>query len=177
MLAGIDVNQYNVVIAYKKDRIKFIKIRRENEDNKTIYSILEKLIENGISEVAIEDPEILNEDTLNINPSEENCKDTKNIVSFLEKLKEILEFSRIKVIPVSPRNTSNICPICKEEIRTGAFHYLYCPKCDVTINRDEIASWNVMRRGEKERLKVEVVANGWRENNKSINITFRTNIN
>jgi hypothetical protein len=32
-----------------------------------------------------------------------------------------------------------------------------------------------MRRGEKERLKIKVVANGWRKNNKSINITFRTN--
>ena len=92
MLAGIDVGHRSVVIAYKKNnRIKFIKIKRDTEDKIIAYSILEKFIQNGISEVAIEDPEILNEDTLNINPSEENCKDTKNIVSFLEKLKEIAE--------------------------------------------------------------------------------------
>jgi transposase len=160
MLAGIDVNQRNVVIAYKKNnRIKFIKIKRDAEDKIIAYSILEKLIENGISEVAIEDPEILNEDTLNINPSEENCKNTKNIVSFLEKLKEILESLKIKVIPVNPRNTSNICPICKEEIKTGAInHHVYCIKCGRVFQRDEIASWNIMRRGEKEKLKIKVVA-------------------
>jgi transposase len=152
MLAGIDVNHYNVVIAYKKNnRIKFIKVRRY-DDRATAYSILEKVIENGISEVAIEDPEILKKDALN-KGSYDRLKD---IISFLEKLKEILEFSRIKVIPISPRKTDHICPICKEEIRTGAFHHLYCPKCDVAINRDEIASWNIMRRGEK--LKIKVVA-------------------
>jgi transposase len=157
MLAGIDVNHYNVVIAYKKNnRIKFIKVRRHDEDKIIAYSILEKFIQNGISEVAIENPEILKKDALN-KGSYDRLKD---IISFLEKLKEILEFSRIKVIPVSPRKTDHICPICKEEIRTGAFHYLYCPKCNIAINRDEIASWNVMRRGEKERLKIKVVANG-----------------
>ena len=156
MLAGIDVNQRNVVIAYKKNnRIKFIKVKRY-DDRATAYSILEIFIQNGISEVAIENPEILKKDALK-KGSYERLKD---IISFLEKLKEILEFSRIKVIPVSPRKTDHICPICKEEIRTGAFHYLYCPKCDVAINRDEIASWNVMRRGEKEKLKIKVVANG-----------------
>jgi transposase len=156
MLAGIDVGHRNVVIAYKRNGIKFIKVRRNAEDKIIAYSILEKFIQNGISEVAIENPEILKKDELN-KGSYDRLKD---IISFLEKLKEILEFSRIKVVPVSPRKTDHICPICKEEIRTGAFHYLYCPKCDVAINRDEIASWNVMRRGEKERLKIKVVANG-----------------
>ena len=156
MIAGIDVGHRNVVIAYKKNnRIKFIKVRREIENDKTAYSILEKFIQNGISEVAIENPEILKKDALK-DKSGESYERLKDIISFLEKLKEILEFSRIKVILVSPRKTDHICPICKEEIRTGAFHYLYCPKCDIAINRDEIASWNVLRRGEK----IKVVANG-----------------
>jgi transposase len=156
MLAGIDVGHRSVVIAYKRNGIKFIKVRRNAEDKIIAYSILEKFIQNGISEVAIENPEILKKDASN-KGSYDRLKD---IISFLEKLKEILEFSRIKVIPVSPRKTDHICPICKEEIRTGAFHYLYCPKCNIAINRDEIASWNVLRRGEKEKLKVEAVANG-----------------
>jgi transposase len=157
MLAGIDVGHRNVVIAYKKNnRIKFIKVRRNAEDKIIAYSILENFIQNGISEVAIENPEILKKDAL----GKGSYDRLKDITSFLEKLKEILEFSRIKVIPVSPRKTDHICPICKEEIRTGAFHYLYCPKCDVAINRGKIASWNVMRRGEKERLKIKVIANG-----------------
>jgi transposase len=156
MLAGIDVGHRSVVIAYKRNGIKFIKVKRNAEDKIIAYSILEKFIQNGISEVAIENPEILKKDAL----KKGNYDRLKDIISFLEKLKEILEFSRIKVIPVSPRKTDHICPICKEELRTGAFHYLYYPRCDVTINRDEIASWNVMRRGEKEKLKVEVVANG-----------------
>lgn len=142
MIAGIDVNENNIVIAFKKnEKVKFIRIRRI-EDRITIYSILQKLIENKIFEVKIEDPEIIKKD----------LKDEKSIntILFLEKLKETLEFAKIKVITVNPRKTSRICPICNEELSYKGIvdHYVYCPKCDIAINRDEIASWNILKRKE-----------------------------
>ena len=78
-----------------------------------------------------------------------------------------MEFSKIKVILIDPENTSNECPFCHEklyyeDVDLGIvfdYHTLYCKKCNLTLDRDEVASLNILNRG-IEKMKIEVVANG-----------------
>lgn len=161
MIAGIDVNSKNIVIAFKRDeKVKFIRIKRYY-DNEAKHSILERLIENGIDEVAIENPEIIRK---YIEESKFKNREEKrfaiNLVSFLEELKSFLEFAKIKVILVDPENTSNVCPYCHEKIYyedvdlgiVFDYHTVYCPRCNKNFDRDEVASLNILNRA------IEVVA-------------------
>jgi transposase len=74
-----------------------------------------------------------------------------NIILFLEEFKKALEEFGIEAIPVNPRRTSERCPKCnkKLEILNEDIHTLHCPFCEITLDKDEIASWNILNRGIK----------------------------
>jgi transposase len=101
-----------------------------------------KLKMKGIDKVAIENPRRLLKDKLFNDIG-------MNIVSFLEKFRKLCEKMEIKVIFVNPRRTSERCPKCnkKLEILNEDIHILHCPFCEITFDKDEIASWNILNRG------------------------------
>ena len=93
MIAGIDVGQRKIVIAYKSSSEIpiFERIYRKNDRSTSIF-ICKKLIEKGINKVAFEDPDSLREDikiTLNV----KRYRAEMNIILFLEKF-EIEELKK-----------------------------------------------------------------------------------
>ena len=144
MIAGIDVGQRKIVIAYKSSSEIpiFEKIYRKNYRSTSIF-LCKKLIEKGINKVAFEDPDSLRAD-IKITPNVKRYREEMNIILFLE------EFG-IEAIPVNPRRTSERCPKCnkKLEILNEDIHILHCLFCEITFDKDEIASWNILNRGIK----------------------------
>lgn len=49
----------------------------------------------------------------------------------------------VPVTYINPKGTSRNCPICDSPVATLAERKLYCPKCDKTWDRDELASLNI----------------------------------
>jgi len=151
MIAGIDVGQRKIVIAYKSSSEIpiFERIYRKNDRSTSIF-ICKKLIEKGINKVAFEDPDSLRED-IKITPNVKRYREEMNIILFLEEFKKALKEFGIEAIPVNPRKTSERCPKCnkKLEIVNEDIHTLHCPFCEITLDKDEIASWNILNRGIK----------------------------
>ena len=151
MIAGIDVGQRKIVIAYKSSSEIpiFEKIYRKNDRSTSIF-LCKKLIEKGINKVAFEDPDSLRED-IKITPNVKRYREEMNIILFLEEFKKALKEFGIEAIPVNPRKTSERCPKCnkKLEIVNEDIHTLHCPFCEITLDKDEIASWNILNRGIK----------------------------
>jgi putative transposase len=54
------------------------------------------------------------------------------------------KWKRVPVWFVSPRGTSRNCPDCGSRVAPLAGRKLYCPKCDLTWDRDDLASKNIM---------------------------------
>jgi hypothetical protein len=151
MIAGIDVGQRKIVIAYKSSSEIpiFERIYRKNDRSTSIF-ICKKLIEKGINKVAFEDPDSLRED-IKMTPNVKRYREEMNIILFLEEFKKALKEFGIEAIPVNPRRTSERCPKCnkKLEILNEDIHTLHCPFCEITLDKDEIASWNILNRGIK----------------------------
>jgi transposase len=146
MIAGIDVNEREIVIAYFSDisnngKPKFERIKRLN-DKEVLLFLLNKLRMNKIDEVAIENPRRLLEDKLFNDIG-------MNIVSFLEKFRKLCEKMGIKVIFVNPRGTSKLCPKCNRKLKKlgSNFYFLYCKNCKLILDEDEVGSWNILNRG------------------------------
>ncbi|MEM2178907.1 MAG: zinc ribbon domain-containing protein [Candidatus Methanomethylicaceae archaeon] len=156
MIAGMDVGQKKIIIAYPSNSEIpiFEKVKRINDKSTSIY--LAKLLKRkGIDKVAIENPESLRADAW-IDPNVKKYRETMNIILFLEEFKKALENERMEAIPINPRETSNRCPKCnkKLEILNEDIHILHCPFCDLTLDKDEIASWNILNRGMR-KIKVK----------------------
>jgi hypothetical protein len=151
MIAGIDVGQRKIVIAYKSSSEIpiFERIYRKNDRSTSLF-LCKKLIEKGIKEVAFEDPDSLRTD-IKITPNVKRYREEMNIILFLEEFKKALEEFGIEAIPVNPRRTSERCPKCnkKLEILNEDIHILHCPFCEITLDKDEFASWNILNRGIK----------------------------
>jgi transposase len=143
MIAGIDVNERDIVIAYfsNNGKPKFERIKRLN-DKEVLFFLLNKLRINKIDEVAIENPRRLLEDKLFNDIG-------MNIVLFLEKFRKLCERIGIKVIFVNPRGTSKICPKCNGKLKkmNGNYYLLYCKNCKLILDEDEVGSWNILNRG------------------------------
>jgi transposase len=142
MIAGIDVNERDIVITYfsNNGKPKFERIKRLN-DKEVLFFLLNKLRMNKIDEVAIENPRRLLEDKLFNDIG-------MNIVSFLEKFRKLCEKMEIKVIFVNPRGTSKICPKCNRKLEkmNGNYYLLYCKYCKLILDEDEVGSWNILNR-------------------------------
>jgi hypothetical protein len=151
MIVGMDVRQRKIVIAYKSSSEIpiFEKIYRKNDRSTSIF-LCKKLIEKGIKEVAFEDPDSLRTNSIR-NPNVKRYREEMNIILFLEEFKKALKEFGIEAIPVNPRRTSEKCPKCnkKLEILNEDIHILHCPFCEITLDKDEIASWNILNKGIK----------------------------
>ncbi len=156
MIAGMDVGQKSIVIAYQSQpKPIFEKIFRK-DDRKTAAFLINKLKKKGVDKIAFENPEILREDT-KISPNVVRYRETMNIILFLEEFEKQLENAGIKAIPIDPRRTSNKCPICNKKLEktNEDFHYLSCPNCETILHKDEIASWNILNKGIEKMKKYE----------------------
>jgi RNase H-fold protein (predicted Holliday junction resolvase) len=149
MIAGIDVGQKTITIAYHSSSGSgipiFEKIYRK-DDKSTSAFLCKKLIKEGINKVAFESPEELEESKI-IRLDGKGI----SIVCFLKEFRRICRKVGIRTIPVDPRGTSKICPRCKKklEVFSGSAYLLHCPFCRLTLDRDKIASWNILNRGIK----------------------------
>jgi len=152
MIAGIDVNEREIVIAYfpnfsNNGKPKFERMKRMN-DKEVLFFLLNKLRMNKIDEVVIENPSILGKDRSRSIGSL-LYGESRNITSFLERFRKSCERVGIKVIFVNPRGTSKICPKCngKLEKMNGNYYLLYCKNCKLILDEDEVGSWNILNRG------------------------------
>jgi putative transposase len=65
-----------------------------------------------------------------------------------------------EVIKVNPRNTSQICSNCGQIVKKSLLERQHkCPKCNLTIDRDENAAINLLRVGSTLRLSTTKVEN------------------
>ena len=53
----------------------------------------------------------------------------------------------VKVIYVVARGTSAKCSTCGSKLNPNRHRTLYCPKCSITVDRDENAAKNILSRG------------------------------
>ena len=51
----------------------------------------------------------------------------------------------VQVVYMNPRNTSKLCSICRYVLGGKDYHFRYCCRCNVCVNRDVNASSNVRR--------------------------------
>jgi len=151
MIVGIDVGQKRIVIAYysNSEIPIFEKVWIKDSKSTSIY-LANKFKKKGINKVAFENPESLRAD-IKITPNVKRYREEMNIILFLEDFKEALEKIGIETIPIDPRRTSERCPKCnkKLEIVNEDIHTLHCPFCEITLDKDEVASWNILNRGIK----------------------------
>jgi len=149
MIAGIDVNERDIVIAYfsNNGKPKFERIYRKNDKEMAIL-LSNRLKMKGIDKVAIENPSILGQDR---SKSIRNLLygEGRNITSFLERFRKSCEKIGIKVILINPRGTSKICPKCNRKLEKMNENYclLYCKNCKLILDEDEVGSWNILNRG------------------------------
>lgn len=52
----------------------------------------------------------------------------------------------IKIVYVDARGTSSNCPICGSKLYPNEQRQLWCPKCNISVDRDEIGSRNILNR-------------------------------
>jgi putative transposase len=73
-----------------------------------------------------------------------------NSWSFYELQRQIeykAKWDGVKIIFVDARDTSSNCPTCGSKLYPNGQRQLWCPKCNISTDRDEIASVNVLKRG------------------------------
>jgi len=79
-----------------------------------------------------------------------NYRSRLNSWSFYELQRQIeykAKWEGVKVIFVDARGTSSNCPTCGSKVYPNGQRQLWCPKCNISADRDEVASRNVLKRG------------------------------
>jgi transposase len=142
---GIDINEKYLVCATSSLTI-MPSFNHFYINNKTKEFLVNYLKFRRINIVFLESPDILENDIIR----SKNIKNMK-LVFFIQDLKNVLERNGIRVIFVNPRNTTNLCPICDKKLEAinGNYRYLYCSYCNLKMQKDKIASWNILNRGMK----------------------------
>ena len=64
----------------------------------------------------------------------------------------------LEVVFISPAYTSKKCPVCGRKLRRRRNRKMYCPRCNIELNRDIVAALNLYRRHTGKKLTIEDIA-------------------
>jgi len=144
---------------------KMTKTKSNSKSFKRLETFRTNFINRSINKLKIDDCKILKIEKLSvINPS---CKFLKHWTGrcILDKITRICEENNVKVLRVSPTNTSRMCNNCNYVDKKNRINkYFICLKCNYKCNADVNAAKNIKNLNVKEKIipsDGKKYKNGW----------------